>query len=319
MVPRLRLADLLAGMSVVVDLGYGLPMETAMRSCVVGTALARKMGLSEREASDVFYVSLLLHVGCLAYSHETAAAFGDDAAVHRAVVRTTTAPEVFSVLIPEATRGLPARARLKSVVSLAATGSAFAKRHDIASCEAARAVARRIGLSENVSTALHDVHECWNGRGARRLKGDQIALAARVARVATEAVFLAAIVDADMALPTLRRFAGRRLDPDVTAVFTANAPALYAEASSGDPRMTVLEVEPASHMEIDAKGLAAVAAAFGDLIDVKTPYTHGHSGETARLSVLAATRLGLDGEAVAQLHVAALLHDVGRAGVSNAV
>ena len=168
------------------------------------------------------------------YSHETAAAFGDDAAVHRAVVRTTTAPEVFSVLIPEATRGLPARARLKSVVSLAATGSAFAKRHDIASCEAARAVARRIGLSENVSTALHDVHECWNGRGARRLKGDQIALAARVARVATEAVFLAAIVDADMALPTLRRFAGRRLDPDVTAVFTANAPALYAEASSGD-------------------------------------------------------------------------------------
>jgi HD-GYP domain-containing protein (c-di-GMP phosphodiesterase class II) len=319
MVPRLRLADLLAGLSVLVDLGYGLPMETAMRSCIVGTALARKVGLSEREASDVFYVSLLLHVGCLAYSHETAAAFGDDAAVHRAVVRTTTPTEVLSVLIPEATRGLPPRARVRSVVSLAATGSAFAKRHDIASCEAARAVARRIGLSENVSTALHDVHEWWNGRGARHRKGDQIALAARVARVATEAVFLAAITDADSALPTLRRFAGRRLDPEVTGVFSANAPALYAEASSGDPRMTVLEIEPASHVEVDATGLAAVAAAFGDLIDVKTPYTHGHSGETARLSVLAATRLGLDSEAVAQLHVAALLHDVGRAGVSNAV
>jgi hypothetical protein len=79
MVSRLRLADLLAGLSVLVDLGYGLPMETAMRSCVVGTALARKMGPSEREASDVFYVSLLLHVGCLAYSHETAEAYGDDA------------------------------------------------------------------------------------------------------------------------------------------------------------------------------------------------------------------------------------------------
>ena len=86
---RLRLADLLAGLSIVVDLGYGLPMETAMRSCVVGTDLARRMGLSEREAADVFYVSLLLHVGCLAYSHETAAWFGDDAAVHRAVVRRT--------------------------------------------------------------------------------------------------------------------------------------------------------------------------------------------------------------------------------------
>ena len=72
-------------------------------------------------------------------------------------------------------------------------------------------------------------------------------------------------------------------------------------------------------MEIDEADLPVVAAAFGDLADIKTPFTHGHSSEVARLSVAAATRLGLDRETIARLQVAALLHDLGRAGVSNAV
>ena len=316
---RLRLADLLAGLSVVVDLGYGLPVETAMRSCAVGTGLARRMGMSEQQAADVFYVSLLLHVGCLAYSHETTVWFGDDAAVHRAVVRTNSAWEVVSVLLPEATRGLPAGARAKSLALLAARGPAFSKRHDMASCEAARAVAHRIGLPESVSAALYDVHEWWNGRGARGLKGDKIASAARIARVAADAVFLAALGDADNVPTTLGRFAGKRLDPEVVAVFAAHAAGLLAEADSGDPRTVLLEVEPSPPVEIHQADVPVVASAFGDLVDVKTPFTHGHSSGVARLAVAAATRLGIDRETIARLHVAALLHDVGRAGVSNAV
>ena len=39
----LRLADLLASLSLVADLGFGLPPEQAMRSCLVATALARRL------------------------------------------------------------------------------------------------------------------------------------------------------------------------------------------------------------------------------------------------------------------------------------
>lgn len=52
---RLRLADLLGGLSIVSDLGYGLPVDTALRSCLIGTALARQCDLPEREVADVFY------------------------------------------------------------------------------------------------------------------------------------------------------------------------------------------------------------------------------------------------------------------------
>ena len=316
---RLRLADLLAGLSTVVDLGYGLPMETALRSCLVGTAMARRMGLAEQEAADVFYVSLLLHVGCLTYSHETAALFGDDAAVRRAVARTRTPWDIVSVLIPEATRGLPAAVRLKSVALFTVRGPGFSKRHDLASCEAARAVARRIGLPQTVSGALYDVHEWWNGRGARGVRGAEIAPSARIARVATDAVFLAALGEADMVTKALRGFAGKRLDPEVVAVFAADATALLAEAASGDPRTRVLEIEPTPPVEIDEADLPVMAAAFGDLTDIKTPFTHGHSAEVAQLAVAAATRLRLDRDTTARLKVAALLHDLGRGGVSNAV
>ena len=44
---RLRLADLLAGLSVTSSLGFGLPPEHAMHACLIGTALAREMGLDE--------------------------------------------------------------------------------------------------------------------------------------------------------------------------------------------------------------------------------------------------------------------------------
>ncbi len=318
---RLRLADLLGGLSIVADLGFGLPVETAMRSCLIGTAVARRMGLGERQAAEVFYVSLLFHVGCVAFSHETAAMFGDDLAVNAAVVRTNVADprEVFSTLIPGVTRGLPAGARLRNAVVMTARGQAFGRAHDTASCEVARAVARRIGLPEAVSAGLYDVHEWWNGRGARGLKGDEIAASARIARVATEAAVLAGFADAETATNALRRRAAKTLDPRIVAVLAVDGIELFAEVGSGDPRTRLLEVEPVPVVEIDEADVPMVAAAFGDLADLKTPFTHGHSSEVARLSVAAAQRLRLDWQTIGRLEVAALLHDLGRVGISNAI
>jgi HD-GYP domain-containing protein (c-di-GMP phosphodiesterase class II) len=316
---RHRLADLLAGLSAVVDLGYSLPAESAMRASLIGTALARRMGVSEELTAEVFYVSLLFHVGCLTYSHETAAALGDDVAVHRAVVRMDSPVGVFTVLLPELTRGLPVGARLKAAAALTTRGPGFSKQHDMASCETARATARRIGLPSAVSDALYDVHECWNGRGARGLRGEEIAPSARIARVATEAAFRAAIGGREATTTGLRRWAGKSLDPNVVRVFTAEATGILAEADAGDPRTRILEVEPEPVVDIDEQQLPMVAAAFADLADLKSPYLHGHSTDVARLSVEAANRLRLDGSTISRLEVASLLHDLGRAAVSNAV
>jgi HD-GYP domain-containing protein (c-di-GMP phosphodiesterase class II) len=199
-------------------------------------------------------------------------------------------------------------------------GKSFGKLHETASCEVARATARRLGLPGSVQQALHEVHEWWSGGGAPRgLEGEEIALPARIARVASDAALFDDIGGHELAADALRRRAGGMLDPAIVEVFIANAPALLVDANAGDPRERILEVEPEPTVEKDQSELAQVAAAFGDLADLKTPFTHGHSKGVASLATAAADRLRLDTASLSRLHVAALLHDVGRVGISNAI
>jgi hypothetical protein len=63
---------LVGWVSIVVDLAHGLPIETAMPSCLLGTVHARRLGRRSERMAEVFLRQpWLLHVGCLAYSHET--------------------------------------------------------------------------------------------------------------------------------------------------------------------------------------------------------------------------------------------------------
>jgi HD-GYP domain-containing protein (c-di-GMP phosphodiesterase class II)/DNA-binding CsgD family transcriptional regulator len=321
---QLRLADLLGGLSIVADLGFGLTPQEAMRTCLVSTALARRMGLDERDVRDAFYVPLLTHVGCISMSHETAAAFGDELATTRAVSLTNLGdPEDFArTLIPALTRGMTSAERTRVTAYIVAHGMEFGRRYDTGSCEVARATARRIGLPESTQRALYEETEMWSGGAAPQgLRGEQIAVAARVARVAADAVFFDEVGGAERATVAVQQRAGGVLDPGIADVFVSNAREVLAEAGAeaGDPRDRILDVEPEPVLECSPDDVSVVAAAFGDLADLKSPYFHGHAGEVARLAVAAGRRVGLDHRALGRLEVAALLHDVGRVGVSNAV
>jgi len=60
---HLRLANLLAALSLETDLAMGHPPEEAMRTCLLATALGPGIGLPEAEVADVYSISLLLRVG----------------------------------------------------------------------------------------------------------------------------------------------------------------------------------------------------------------------------------------------------------------
>ena len=83
-----RLADVVGSLSVVADLGFGLPPQQGMRSSLIATALARRLGVDEEDLRAAFYVPLLMHIGCISMSHETAALFGNEIAITRAVAMT---------------------------------------------------------------------------------------------------------------------------------------------------------------------------------------------------------------------------------------
>lgn len=321
MAPRLRLADLLAGLSMVADLGYGFPMGQAMRSCTVGVALARKLGIADAAVTDTLYTSLLLHVGCVGFSHEMWTHFGDEYVANRAGEQTNFAnpKDIFGTLIPSSTRHLPPAARLKAATFIVTRGRALGRQYDTTVCEVGRETARRMGLPDGVQRALYEAKEWWNGGGTPRgLKGDEIALPARIARVAAAATTFGDLRGAEFAVHALKQRAGGMLDPAVVAAFVAD-PSVLADAQAGDPRQRILDLEPTPVLETDPADLPTVAAAFGDLADLKTPFMTGHAQGVARLATATATALRLDANTVDCLHVAAFLHDVGRVGISNAV
>lgn len=74
---RVRLADLLAGLSRLADLGFGLQAGESLRSAALAGTLGRSLGLPEQDVRSGLYTALLFHVGCVGYAHETAGAFGD--------------------------------------------------------------------------------------------------------------------------------------------------------------------------------------------------------------------------------------------------
>ena len=316
----LRLADLLGGLSLVADLGYGLVPGHAMRSCLVGVALGRRAGLAEHEVAEIFYTSLLSHVGCAAFSHEMSSAFGDELTANRAGARTNFADpkDIFVTLIPESTGDMAPLGRARTAAFIVARGRSLGRRYDTTVCEIARQTARRIDLSEGVQNALFQVKETWNGSGfPQRLKGDEILTTARIARVASEATLFNDLGGVELAVEAVSRRGGSLLDPSIVRDFVANATTLLAEAATGDPREAILAAEPEPIVERHHRGLPHIAAAFGNLVDLKTPFTHGHSKEVARLAMGAAERLGLDAETTDRLHVAAFLHDVGKVGISD--
>jgi HD-GYP domain-containing protein (c-di-GMP phosphodiesterase class II) len=58
-----------------------------------------------------------------------------------------------------------------------------------------------------------------------------------------------------------------------------------------------------------------IAAAFGEVVDIKSPYTGTHSIGTASAAVAMGEMLGLDGDRIWNLELAALLHDLGKLSV----
>ena len=82
----------------------------------------------------------------------------------------------------------------------------------------------------------------------------------------------------------------------------------------------LIAIAPAEAVQsVDDDYLDAIAAAFGEVIDAKSPYTSGHSSRVAALAAALGREMGVPASRTRWLHRAALLHDIGKLGVSNTI
>jgi HD-GYP domain-containing protein (c-di-GMP phosphodiesterase class II) len=316
----LRLAELLAALSVATDLGMGQEPEKAVRGCLVATHLARAVDLPEAVVRDVFYTTLLQHIGCTAPAHEWSFLFGDGLATSPQAERTDSANRRDSLaLMMSAGRGMGVQ-RIRHLARTVAAGKQGSRTVLLAVCEVGARMSERLGLGGGVRTGLLHSLERWDGKGeAYGLAADDIALPARFTALATQAVIFDRLAGPDAAVEMVRRRAGGWFDPAVAATFERVGPDLLRRLAATDVWAEVLEAEPRPAHRIARARLDDVARAFGDMVDLLTPFTLGHCAGVAELVGVAAQRLRLPADTVDMLRRAALLHDLGRIAISGSV
>jgi HD-GYP domain-containing protein (c-di-GMP phosphodiesterase class II) len=81
----------------------------------------------------------------------------------------------------------------------------------------------------------------------------------------------------------------------------------------------VIAAEPASGIRLTEAEFDAALEAIADFVDLKSPYTIGHSRAVADLAQAAASIYGLPPAQAKTLRRAGLVHDLGRLGVPNTI
>jgi HD-GYP domain-containing protein (c-di-GMP phosphodiesterase class II) len=131
-------------------------------------------------------------------------------------------------------------------------------------------------------------------------------------------VMFASHTNSDVAVAEVQRRAGTQLDPNLVEMLIERAEELLGDLDQIDAYQAVLDAEPEPVRRVQTGGLTEVARTFGNLVDLKSPWLHGHSAAVGDLAAAAAGMLGLQ-EDMEALRVAGYLHDLGRVGVSSAI
>src|SRR5207244_653246 len=96
--------------------------------------------------------------------------------------------EILRAYLPRLAPGAPALTRLRVAAVAAGRSRQITQGYTRANCEVAAQTARRVGLGPGVERGLGEIFEWWNGKGGpQRLRGEAIALPARIAQVAGQA------------------------------------------------------------------------------------------------------------------------------------
>ena len=318
---EVRLAELVAALSLGVDLGFGQPMEHVLRECMIALRLAEQLGLDDAERSTVYYAALLVNVGCHSDAHEQAKWFGDDIALKAGKydhdLRSVRAAAATMRLIGS---GNPPLHRFRVGLEFAISGhrdfDGMIARH----ASFARALADRLGLPRQVQESVGASYEQWDGHGwPGGLAGERIPIAARLTQFAEFVEVAHRLGGVDAAIALADKQAGSQFDPSISAALRADPEGVLGGLDSTHTWNAVIDAEPALCVTVSGDAFDAALLAIADFVDLKSPYTLGHARAVADLATATAERLELPDEDARTLRRAALVHDLGRLGVSNAI
>ena len=317
----IRLAELVAALSLGIDLGFGQPMEHILRQCLIALRIADKLDLDEDARAGLYYTALLINVGCHTDAHEQAKWFGDDLSLKS--TKYTLPLHGVKPAVEGMRRlgaGHPLVQRFRIGIEFAVSGHRDLDKMIEHHADMARTLAEQLGLSPSVQDSIGTAYEQWDGKGwPGDIKGEQIPIASRIASMAEfmEVANRVGGVNDAVKLATKRR--GKQFDPRVADVVIEHADEIFKGLDDLQTWDAVIEAEPSLTRTLSGKQIDDALRAVADFVDLKSPYFLGHAKGLADLVAVAAIEFDLSEEDAQMLRRAALVQGLGRLGISNSI
>ena len=322
---EIRLAELLSALSYALDLVEGQPAGHCVRCCWIGIHVGREIGLSEAEIWELYYTLLLKDLGCSSNAARICQLYlTDDITFKRDVKQIDgSLPQALRFVLGHTGMGAGFAARTRALVRAVQTAGTAPKELVETRCHRGAEIARKMRFSESVAQGIENLDEHWDGGGL------PLALAGEAIPVYSRIALLAQVVDVfqtgsgiEAARREVRHRAGGWFDPQLVAAFerAAAKPGFWETLRSDRLQQALYALEPAQQIKtVDDDYLDDIAEAFADVVDSKSPFTSGHSRRVMLYADRVAERLQLSPERRRWLRRAALLHDLGKLGVSNSI
>ena len=313
----IRRADFMMVLAYASDLATGHSRDFALRSCVLAMRIADLANLPAGTRRDAYHQAMLRYVGCNADTHLLSAAFGDEIELRRALVGLDMGDraELGKVFVQAFKRlyfDLEFPAREAAIEAGLAQAVAISRPVLAAHCEVAQRIGERLGLSEEICRNLGQIYERWDGKGLPRgLSGDEVLPAVRLITLAQDCIALSDAVGVTEMSGIIAGRADGPYEAELALLVSTNAAALMDGIGATVDRETILGLEPDPPVTLDEAACEEAFLAIADMIDMRMPFTQGHSRAVAELADAASRAMGLPSEDVRALRWAGYIHDIG--------
>jgi HD-GYP domain-containing protein (c-di-GMP phosphodiesterase class II) len=322
---QLRLSELIGALSHALDMTEGQPPGHCIRCCWIGMHIGRKIGLPSDQLWELYYTLLLKDLGCSSNAARICELYLTDDRSFKYDFKTVgdSLPQVLHFVLTHTGLTAGLADRFRSVLRILREGGEIAQELIATRCQRGADIARQLRFPEGVALGIFSLDEHYNGNGKpAQLQGQEIPVYSRIALMSQIIDVFHTSSGAQAAVEEVRLRSGRWFDPELVHAFESVAldPVFWQVLASPEVEQAVQDLEPpGGSVTLDEDYLDDIAAAFGQVVDSKSPYTAGHSTRVAIYTDLIAEALELPVQRRRWLKRGALLHDVGKLGVSNSV
>ena len=320
----MKMSELISALSHALDMTEGQPPGHCIRCCWIGMQIGGALGLEEKQLWELYYTILLKDLGCSSNAARICQLYATDDLHFKHDYKTVdgSLTQVLNFILHHTGVQGGLADKFKSIFSVMKHGEEWAKELMQTRCERGADIARQLRFSEAVAEGVRGLDEHWNGGGKPYgLSGETISLYSRIALLSQVVDVFFSTSHAEAAMAELKKRSGSWFDPELVKHFTQLANyAFWQQLADPNLQEKVVQLEPAEHqLQLDEDYIDEIAAAFGQIVDSKSPYTAGHSERVALFTDLIAKQLEIDESRRRWLKRGALLHDVGKLGISNSI